>query len=114
MLAQSVRTLWRLLFLAGTVVILVLALAPLPAQELTGWDKTHHVLAFFTLAMLGWLGWPAALGRVIVGLALYGLAIEGLQALTPDRVPDWRDVVANTCGLAAAWLVLKVRTSAAT
>ena len=75
---------------------LVPAAAPLPA---TGWDKSNYFLAFM---LLGWLGMCAFSGRtapVLVGLLAHCGLIEVLQSLTPSRVAQWCDLLADGLSL---------------
>ena len=39
---------------------------------------------------------------------LFGTAIEGLQGLTPDRMPDPLDALANTLGVLLGWLAARL------
>ena len=97
------RILCRAVFCCCVAAVLYLALAPhTPAHPLTAWDKANHVLAFATMALWGAAGWPAHLARVLAGLLGYGVLIEVLQAFTPTRSGDLRDVVADVVGLALA------------
>lgn len=101
------RGLTRLAFwmvLGGVLFLSLLPNTALPPVDL-GWDKANHVAAFAVLGLLGWWSFPQARGRLLVMLLLYGLAIEGLQALTADRQAEWLDVVADTVGLVMALAV---------
>ena len=82
----------------------VLALALLPQQNVpvtTGWDKLNHALAFFVLSALLDMGfvrlkwWPQQLAIMLA----YGVLIECLQWLTPDRQFSLLDVVADGVGI---------------
>ncbi|MFS2204964.1 VanZ family protein [Variovorax sp. Varisp36] len=91
---------WRGLFAVILLAVLVLSLLPASVPlPTTGWDKSNHLLAF---AVLGWLGrwsWPCRTPTVLGGLLLYGAFIELLQSLTPDRVAELADLVADVFGL---------------
>ena len=81
---------------AVMVLSLMPTAVPLPT---TGWDKSNHFLAFM---VLGWLGMRAFPGRtlaVLTGLLAYGGLIEVLQSLTPSRVAEWGDLLADGLGL---------------
>ncbi len=72
------------------------------------WDKVQHALAY---AFLIWW-WMQALeglhpGRLVVALALFGIAIELLQALTPYRSFELADMVANGVGIGVGLLVCR-------
>ncbi|CAG9164280.1 VanZ family protein [Cupriavidus pampae] len=90
---------FRLMFWGCTVAILVLALLP-PSTHMptTGWDKSNHMLAFGTLAVLGSRAWPGRMWVILLGLIGYGVLIEILQGFTPYRDADAIDVVADTIG----------------
>ncbi len=98
--------LWRTVTVLTAAAVLVLALSPAPPPTLdTGWDKGNHVLAFLTLGLTATLGWRSPWRWTwLLGL---GLAIEGLQALTPPREASVADLLADAVGLAlagaAAW-----------
>lgn len=100
---------WRLSFLLCLLAVLTLALLP-PATPMptTGWDKTNHLLAFSTLWVLGRQAYPARPGRLIAGLLVYGALIELLQAMTPHRLADWSDLLADALGMALGWLLYRV------
>lgn len=97
---------WKLaLLIAGSLVFALGCLVPnrwLPARLPN--DKLMHFAAFAVLGLLALsqaqdqqqaLAWMA-------GLTLGGAAIECLQQLLPDRGFSWRDIAANTAGVAFA------------
>lgn len=90
---------WHWMFHACLAAVLVLSLMPTSAPlPTTGWDKTNHLLGF---AVLGWLGCRAHAQRtlaVLAGLLAYGALIEGLQSLTPYRLAEWGDLLADGLG----------------
>lgn len=80
-------------------------------------DKIVHFLFYLMAMLLGGLGsrelyqvrfGPAIiLKRLFLGLFSYGILIELLQAILPTgRSPEIWDVVANTLGLIAAFIIL--------
>lgn len=98
--------LWTLLtarrwaFWLCLLVVLALALLPpTPIVPATPWDKANHVLAFVVLALLGCGSYRERAAGVLLGLLAYGAAIELLQALTPYRTGEARDLVADAAGL---------------
>jgi VanZ family protein len=97
----SLHAFWKPAFWLCAVAVLVLSLAP-ATEELptTGWDKSNHFLGFCVLAILGLLAYPARLFHVVIGLLVYGGAIELLQSLTPHRLGDWADWLADAIGVA--------------
>lgn len=101
------RGLWLGGGLAALLVILGLALVPLPGPPMVhNADKLLHVLAFMFLAVwfLGVVAWQRALA-VAAGLLAYGVLIEALQATTAYRMADPCDVLSDAIGIAAGWLL---------
>jgi VanZ family protein len=112
---QTVRRLSRIAFYAAAVLVAALSLAPsatLPPTSIG--DKVEHVIAYAVLGLLGAASSERRSMRVILGLAVFGAAIELLQTFSPGRAPDPLDVVADIagaclgCGLA---IVLRHMTS---
>lgn len=92
---------FRLLFAICALSVLVLALLPPDAPEVsTGWDKSNHLLAFGVLAALGVRAWPGRAWHVVAGLIAYGGMIEFLQSLTTYRDASWLDLIADGVGIA--------------
>ncbi|MFO1337534.1 MAG: VanZ family protein [Burkholderiaceae bacterium] len=104
----SRQAIWRGLFVAAVVGILVLAL--MPSSGGADWfpqaDKMRHALAFITLWALGQRaglrpGWALALG-----LLGFGVGIEIAQSFTPDREASSLDVLADVAGIGLGrWLL---------
>ena len=95
---------WRACFWMCVVAVLVLSLMPpTPHMPSTGWDKANHALAFAVLAWLGCSAWPGRTTLVLLGLLAFGVLIERLQSLTPYRVAEWADLLADVLGLALGW-----------
>lgn len=111
---KSLRTHpWHGLLALTALAVLTLALMPKPPETLsTGWDKANHVLAFAVLTLLAdrasqshpmhlrhWRWWA---------LLAYGVLIELLQGLTPNRQASGADVLADVLGMGvgaiAAWV----------
>lgn len=99
-----VRILAAVGFAAGLAVVALLTLLPfahVPATALS--DKLGHFLAYFVLAVLGRLALrgPLSLGVVLIGLPLYGGALELAQwGMGVGRWAEIRDAAANGLG---AW-----------
>lgn len=85
----------------AVIAITILALIPAPEVPVsTGWDKTDHWSAFFTLAFLVHHSFPKkSLWWVFITLVLYGIGIEVAQSFTPTRDADAMDVVADSIGI---------------
>jgi VanZ family protein len=99
-----VRILAAVGFAAGLAVVALLTLLPsahVPATALP--DKLGHFLAYFVLAVLGRLAFqgPFSLAVVLIGLPLYGGALELAQwGMGVGRWAEIRDAAANGLG---AW-----------
>ncbi len=105
---QRYRRLWFALGLVLALVVLVLSLMPSRFLREPHWgDKVNHMLAY--IVMTGWFCGLYARSRwatVVLALVAYGVAVEGLQTVTPfGRSGDWRDLVANAVGITIGLLV---------
>ena len=95
------------LFLA-LIVIAVLSLAPseaLPDTSIS--DKMAHFLAYGILSLMGLNACTGKAGRwwIVFGLVLYGISLEALQTLVPDRSFSIGDIFANTLGVFGGFAV---------
>ena len=90
---------WALLLAVATLSLMPPAF--LPAQAFSLWDKAQHALAFAALATCGIAAYPRHRARMLLGLLLYGGAIELAQAATGWRYGEWNDWLADALGLAA-------------
>jgi VanZ family protein len=82
-------------------VVAVLSLLPsttLPPTSIG--DKVEHVIAYAVLGLLRAASSERGVMRVILGLFVFGAAIEMLQTFSPGRSPDPLDVVADVAGAA--------------
>lgn len=105
--ADLLRRVARLAFAVCVLAIAYLAFAPLPEPAGFDWDKTNHLVAFFTLAAVADIGWP---GRAAMpwrlGLVLgYGVFIELVQAQLVYRHGSVLDFVGDALGV-VLYLVL--------
>jgi VanZ family protein len=96
---------WRALGWLGVILTLVVSLMPpLIKEGVEHTDKIVH-LAGYAVLMFWWAQlviqkrWKLA-----IYVALFGVIIEGLQGLTPDRLPDPADALANSSGILLGWL----------
>jgi VanZ family protein len=96
-----------IVFLAAASAVALGCLLPAHWVPLLPHDKLLHFIAFAGLSTLALHIEPAWHLRVLwlLGLLLAGLAIELLQKLVPGRSFCWRDMRANTAGIAAATLI---------
>ena len=73
--------------------------AYLPSGLFNWWDKAQHVFAFFCLSGLGILAYKQTIGKIAIGLIIYGGCIEILQWLTGWRSGDLADWLADDIGI---------------
>jgi VanZ family protein len=103
---MPLERLFQFLFWAALVFAFVMASLPQP-PALPGdpGDKLLHVLAFVVLAALAAFAYPRLhLIMIFIGLALFGAAIEVVQAIPAlGREASWMDWLAD---LGAAAVVL--------
>lgn len=99
--------LWAWLFWLCLTSVTALALLPDPDGELpsVNWDKGNHLIAFGTLAFLARLAYPGQpAGWLFLALCAWGGVIELLQTLTPYRLGEWRDLLADAIGALLVFL----------
>jgi VanZ family protein len=104
-----IERLWHAGGWIGVVLTLALSLMP-PALEVSSGDsdKIMHLAGYALLTF-----WWAQLvtrqrWKLAVAVMLFGVLIEGLQGLTPDRQPDLFDALANTGGILLGWLIARL------
>ena len=103
--------LWLSLWLALFVLIAAGSLMPtddLPPIDISGFDKVQHFLGYAALSTGAVLLFARLRTQVLVALGIiaFGIGIEFAQAgLTPDRMGDAADVLANTLGVLAGLLL---------
>lgn len=105
---MNVRGCLRLLCLISALGLLWGIFNPQPLHGFLGEsDKTDHVLAFMTVAVLGRLNWPGVKGLIYWGSwCLLAVLLEYLQGqLMPLRTYDVYDVYANFAGVFAAIVI---------
>lgn len=94
---------WQLVLAVLVCVVARLALTPSNYPHVSlGWDKLNHLSAFAALAFAAWLGFRAARKRQwvsLLGLLLYGGAIEVIQRYVPGRSSEWLDLLADAIGI---------------
>jgi hypothetical protein len=95
------RRFWRFNFWACLGTVMLLALMPNDTDiPSLGWDKLNHLFAFAVMFMLGRQAYPERKRELLGGLFAYGILIELMQTLTPDRFMEVVDVVADSLGIA--------------
>jgi len=100
---------WRVAGWLGVMLTLALSLMP-PALDVSSGhsDKIVH-LAGYALLMFWWAQlvmrqrWKLA-----AAVVLFGVLIEGLQGLTPNRLPDVLDALANSGGVLLGWFAARL------
>lgn len=94
----------RPLFWAALLFSYAMAVMPRPPVTLLSSDKSQHMLAFFTLALLAGLGWRGvSLWLIGAALAGFGLLIEVTQAIPAlHRDPSGADLVADCLAILVA------------
>jgi VanZ family protein len=119
---RAVR-LWRIAFSALAILVTWQTLTPDPDETEGGMaiariiavllfhapemgDKVAHFLAYAALgatAALGQIRMLALRAPIIAAIAVYGMALEGLQGLGGVREPELADATANALGVIAAF-----------
>lgn len=101
--------LWRLAGWLGIALALAFSLGPPTLAEDSGHaDKFVH-LAGYGLLMFWWAQLVVQRRwRLALAVILFGLGLEGLQGLTPDRLPDAGDALANTAGVLLGWFAARL------
>jgi VanZ family protein len=110
--ARRLRRGWFLAGLALVAAVVWLSLVPLPSPPVAHADKIEHLGTYGTLMLwFSQLGGPARRRAVTaVALVALGVGIELLQDLTPYRMMDPLDMLANAVGVALGWLGAPPRT----
>ncbi len=109
---MTINYLWRSSFWLLVLATLWLSLIPadLVPKAFSFWDKAQHAFGFAVLAFSGLLAHPNSIRSLILGLALFGVAIECAQWLTGWRFGDWQDWVADCAGIAFGYVAWRVMT----
>ena len=100
-----IHRLWWIAGLLGIAITLIVSLMPPALDSSSGHaDKFVHLLGYSVLTF--W--WAQLITRqrwkLAAAVVLFGIAIEGLQGLTPSRQPDPLDALANSSGVLLGWL----------
>ncbi|MHB1051827.1 MAG: VanZ family protein [Thiobacillus sp.] len=100
--------LWRMGGWLGIAVTLIVSLMPPTLGDADSHaDKVVHLFGY-ALLMFWWAQlvtqrrWKLALAVIVLGII-----IELLQGLTPDRLPDPLDALANAGGVLLGWLAAR-------
>jgi|AntAceMinimDraft_1070359.scaffolds.fasta_scaffold00364_27 VanZ family protein len=98
----------RIGFWGASGLVLLLSLLPteqLPPITLDIWDKAQHALGFLFLGVLGFWSYAHRHMRVLLGLLIFGAAIELMQSVTGWRHGDWLDWLADALGVVVAYFL---------
>jgi VanZ family protein len=106
--AARITRVWLACGWLGVIVTLVVSLMP-PSLggDISQVDKLVHLFGYALLMF--WWAQLVTQGRwkLAIAVVLYGIAIEGLQGLTPERQPDILDALANSGGVLLGWLAAR-------
>ena len=101
---MNIKSIARFCSLAVIVFILITGLGPAQWQPRTslGWEL-DHVVGYFVITLLVCFAWPRPL---VVGpvLMVFAIALEALQSLTPDRIPNLMAALYGAGGVLVAAL----------
>ncbi len=90
------------------LVLATLWFSLMPAEHIPSafnfWDKAQHAMAFAALAYAGLAGYADQPRRLLLGLVVFGIAIEVTQDLSGWRHGDWLDWLADCAGVWLGWL----------
>ena len=104
-----IETIWRGVGWLGVFITLVVSLMlPVLDDSSGNTDKLVH-LAGYSVLMFWWAQLVTRQRwKLAVMVVLFGIAIELLQGLTPDRQPDLFDALANIGGVLLGWLAARL------
>jgi VanZ family protein len=104
-----IERLWRAAGWLGVGLALVVSLMPPALDETRAHaDKLVH-LAGYAVLMFWWAQLVVReRWKLAVAVILFGVAVELLQGLTPDRQPDPLDALANSAGVLLGWLAARI------
>ena len=98
---------YKAVFYIGILMIGALSLLPQTSILQTGVsDKIEHFMAYGVLCLSGCLAFPNGKMRILLGLMLYGIVLEGLQSFIPGRVSSMADIFANCFGVGIGYISL--------
>ena len=104
-----IHRLWWACAWLGVLITLLVSLMPPPFNEgAAHTDKIVHLIGYAVL-----MYWWAQLivqrrWRLALAVVLFGIVIEGLQGLTPNRQTDALDALANSSGMLIGWLAARL------
>ena len=108
---MNIKSVARIGSVAAIAFIVVTGLGPAQWQPRTslGWEL-DHVVGYFVITLLVCFAWPWPL---VVGpvLMVFAMALEALQGLTPDRIPNLSAALYGALGvlMAACFVEILIR-----
>lgn len=104
------KSTYKLIFIICLAVLTYLLLMEMaPAKEVSLYkDKLQHIVSFAGVTFWGLLAFQRYSKSVMLGLAVFGAAMEVLQLLTATRQPSVYDWLADLVGILLAWAVVRV------
>ena len=99
---MSIRNIWVALGIVWIIIVFYLSLGKVSGPiDVAGIDKVYHLVTYCCLSI-----WFLQLSKklsfiisVIVFFILMGVGLEFLQALTPYRMFEYNDMIANSIGV---------------
>lgn len=89
------------MFVVWCIALLPVEQLHLPIFDL--WDKAQHALAFGVLTGWAMWLWPRAVVHAVLGMLVFGAAIELAQWAVGWRFAEWADWAADAVGVLLAW-----------
>jgi VanZ family protein len=108
----TIQRIAQLCSVAAIILVAITALGPAQWQPRTSLSwQFDHVFGYFIITLLVLFAWPRP---VVVGpvLMIFAMALEALQGLTPDRIPNLWAALYGAAGvlMAASVVELFIRT----
>ena len=105
LIIKSLQQHWKLVTIFLLLIIAFLSLYPLPELPgVPGTDKTHHLVAYFLLALPSGLKKPNKWVVFIFLFIIFGGFMEIIQPYV-NRYGEWLDFFANTIGVISGFFV---------
>ena len=105
LIIKSLQQHWKLVTIFLLLIIAFLSLSPLPELPgVPGTDKTHHLVAYFLLALPSGLKKPNKWVLFIFLFIFFGGVIEMIQPYV-NRYGEWSDFFTNTIGVISGFFV---------
>jgi VanZ family protein len=105
-ISSNASSFLKVAFVAALCVVSYLSLVPgtqLPKPGIN--DKIQHGSAYAVLALIGLVAFPGRPRALAAFLVAWGALMEIGQSFAPNRSPEFADLIANSTGVAIAWIV---------